>query len=146
MARQVSGSDKSLLVAIRDGEVPRPPLVDWNNWQIWRRDHGRRPTSSEDGYVTTPTLEANIWKTVMEELHGENWMELIASGETPATAAAGLPQQLRELRILQQLVADLVCRAHVREGLGRHPLQLELLLLTATRPPPDRVSTKLPAQ
>ena len=52
-----------------------------------------------------------------------------------------LPQQLRELRILQQLVTDLVCRAHVREGLGRQPLQLELLLLTATRPPQPALRT-----
>ena len=75
MAQQVSGSDKTVLVAIRDGDIPRPELMDWNNWQIWRRDHGRRPTSAGDGYVTTSTLETNIWRAVMADLYGENWID-----------------------------------------------------------------------
>ena len=96
MAQQVSGSDKSLLVAIRDGDVDRPPLVEWNNWQIWRRDYGRRPTSAADGYATSSTLETNIWRAVMAELYGEDWMMYLLRGETPPSAAAGPPQQLSE--------------------------------------------------
>ena len=96
MAQQVSGSDKALLVAIRDGDVPRPPLVDWNNWQIWRRDYGRRPTSSVDGFTTSSTLETNIWRAVMAELYGEHWTDYLLRGEDPPSVAAPLPQQLRE--------------------------------------------------
>ena len=67
MAQHVSGSDRALLVCIRDGEIPRPPLVDWNNWQIWRRDIGRRPVSATDGYATSSTLENTLWKGIMAE-------------------------------------------------------------------------------
>ena len=96
LAQQVSGSDKTVLVAIRDGDLPRPPLVDWNNWQIWRRDYGRRPTSAADGYVTTTGLETNIWRAVMEELYGQHWMDYLLRGEDPPSVAAGLPQQPSE--------------------------------------------------
>ena len=57
MSRQVSGSEKTLINAIREGDVPNPPLLDWNNWQVWRRDLGLRPVVARDGFVTSTTTE-----------------------------------------------------------------------------------------
>ena len=97
MAQQVSGSDKTLIVAIRDGDVPAPPLLDWNNFQIWRRDIGLRPVVARDGYVTSTTTELALWKSVMNDLHGDDWLLNLARGEPPeAAAAAGEPPQPRE--------------------------------------------------
>ena len=39
-SRQVTGSEKELRQAIRDGDLPQPPLMLWNPWQKWRRDVG----------------------------------------------------------------------------------------------------------
>ena len=91
MAHQVSGSAKSLLEAIRDGDIEAPQLMRWNTWQQWRRDVGRRPTVSRDGegtVVSTTAEELALYKSVMEELHGEDWATQLATGEEEATAAA----------------------------------------------------------
>ena len=45
---EVSRSGKTLRQALEDGEIPHPPLVSWNDWQKWRRDIGRRPTTAVD--------------------------------------------------------------------------------------------------
>ena len=73
MARQVSGSDKSLLDAIRDGDVARPALMRWQAWLQWRRGDGMRPTAARDGIVTTSLQESTLWKAVMNELYGDEW-------------------------------------------------------------------------
>ena len=95
MAQQVSGSERTLIEAIRHGEVPRPPLMGWNDFQVWRRDHGKRPTQAVDGYVTETPVETALWRSVMMDLYGEDWSVRVAAGETGATErgpAASVPQ------------------------------------------------------
>ena len=76
---QVSGSTKTLLDAIRDGDVPKPPLLRWNDWQRWRRASGKRPTVAKDGETTNSTQESALWKSVMLELYGTDWTLQLAS-------------------------------------------------------------------
>ena len=86
MARQVSGSDKTLIDAIRDGEVPQPILMSWNAWQAWRSRAGRMPRQATDGYTVSRAQEVALWKAVMNELYGEDWSIQLASMEDPAAA------------------------------------------------------------
>ena len=86
MARQVSGSDKTLIDAIRDGEVPQPILMSWNAWQAWRSRAGRMPRQATDGYTVTRAQEVALWKAVMNELYGEDWSIQLANMEDPAAA------------------------------------------------------------
>ena len=95
MARQVSGSERTLIEAIRNGEVPRPPLMGWNDFQVWRRDQGKRPSQAVDGYTTETPVETVLWRSVMTDLYGEDWSVRVAAGETGATElnpAASAPQ------------------------------------------------------
>ena len=87
MARQVSGSDKTLIDAIRDGEVPQPILMSWNAWQAWRSRTGRMPRQATDGYTVSRAQEVALWKAVMNELYGEDWSIQLASVEDPAGAS-----------------------------------------------------------
>ena len=82
MARQVSGSELTLLDAIRNGDVQCPPLMGWNDFQVWRRDHGRRPSQAVDGFVTETAMETALWRSVMNELYGDQWSLRLAAGET----------------------------------------------------------------
>ena len=92
MAHQVSGSEKTLLEAIRDGEVPRPALMGWNGWQSWRSTSGRMPRQATDGYSVSRAQESALWKSVMLDLYGEDWSLQLVSGEAdapdPDTAAS----------------------------------------------------------
>ena len=72
--KQVTGSDKDLIDAIRDGDVERPELMAWNTWQKWRnKPGGSRPTTARDGGRTSNQLEVTIWRAVMRDLYGEQW-------------------------------------------------------------------------
>ena len=57
--------------------MERPPLLKWNEWQQWRRDVGRRPTAAADRSTTT-TQESAFYKSVMLEVHGEDWAVQLA--------------------------------------------------------------------
>ena len=81
MARQVSGSEKSLLDAIRDGDVVRPALMRWQAWLHWRKGDGMRPTAARDGTATTSLQESALWKAVMNELYGDEWSLTLAAEE-----------------------------------------------------------------
>ena len=84
MAQQVSGSDKTLLEAIRDGDVPEPALMRWNAWQTWRSTAaGRLPTMSVDGYSVSRAQESALWKSVMLELYGTEWSMQLDSIDDP---------------------------------------------------------------
>ena len=124
MSRQVSGSEKSLINAIREGDVPNPQLLDWNNWQVWRRDIGLRPVVARDGFVTSTTTELALWKSVMNDIYGEDWSLQLARGDQPLEAAGeepepqGVSQQTREpgLGVAQPLVPAAVAGAPVVLG------------------------------
>ena len=88
MEQQVSGSDKTLLEAIRDEEVPRPALLLWNEWQVWRSTAGRMPRMSVDGYAVTRAQESALWKAVMLDLYGSDWSFQLVSAEAEAQDTA----------------------------------------------------------
>ena len=102
MTQQVSGSEKTLLVAIRDGEIERPVLMRWNAWQQWRSGAGMRPTLARDAVATTNTEESALWKAVMCEFYGTEWSLTLAAAEdeaetvAPAAAASAETQQPTE--------------------------------------------------
>ena len=79
MAQQVAGSELDLSTAIQQGEVPVPVLQNWNDWQAWRREFGRRPLQRVDGYHTTGPQESTLWRSTMLEFFGENWAEQLVS-------------------------------------------------------------------
>ena len=84
---QVSGHyGKTLLDAIRESIVPRPPLMGWNAWQRWRSTEGLRPTTRVDGAgnSTTSAQELQFWKAAMSELYGEDWSYQIALAQVSA--------------------------------------------------------------
>ena len=84
MAQQVSGSEKTLLEAIRDEDVPRPALMRWNDWQVWRSTSGRMPRMATDGYAVSRAQESALWKSVMLELYGDDWSVRLLSAEADA--------------------------------------------------------------
>ena len=51
--REVTKTDLSLEQCIAQGLVEEPALMEFNDWQKWRRDSGTRPTVKEDGRSTT---------------------------------------------------------------------------------------------
>ena len=86
-SKEVSGSEKTLKQAIEDDDVEPPPLLEWNKWQKWRRDVGKRPSQRVDGSTTSNTEEAALWKRTMEDRHGSDWatqlMNQVAETEAP---------------------------------------------------------------
>ena len=82
MARQVSGSEKTLIQAIHDGHIETPQLMGWNAYQRWRREVGKRPQLSVDGFATVAAQESALWKAVMAEVHGVSWAEDLAARDS----------------------------------------------------------------
>ena len=81
MAREVRGSTKPLLQAIEDGDVPRPGLLGYHDWNSWRAREGLRPSKIRHGdeETTTTAEEAQLWRNVMEALYGPDWKDRLAS-------------------------------------------------------------------
>ena len=73
MARQVSGSNDTLLAAIEAGRVARPRLMSWNEWQQWRSGVGLLPTQSADGYTVSKRDESDLWRATMAYFYGPEW-------------------------------------------------------------------------
>ena len=79
MARQVSGSDASLLAVIEAGQVARPRLMSWNEWQQWRSGVGRLPTQMADGYTVSKKGESDLWRATMAHFYGPDWAMMAMS-------------------------------------------------------------------
>ena len=69
-SQEVSGSAKTLKQAIKDSDVESPALMDWNQWQKWRKDKGKRPNRRVDGSSTKNAAEVKLWIATMLSLHG----------------------------------------------------------------------------
>ena len=90
--REVSGSDKSLAEIISVGEVPKPDVMDFNTWQVWRRDIGLRPqTTRKDPATTTPKQEAELWRATMQTLYGADWRIRLEEAQLAAAEAEDQP-------------------------------------------------------
>ena len=78
--REVTGYEDTFEEAVAEGLIPTPPLLFWNGWQAWRREHGGRPTTADDGQVPRPRDEAALWRRVMAHYHGPDWGEALRAG------------------------------------------------------------------
>eukprot|EP00435_Cladocopium_sp_Y103_P042487 s1035_g11.t1 len=81
MAREVRMYDRTLLEAIDEGIVPRPPLLTYQEWNAWRAREGQRPSRRRHGdqeITTTTAEEAQLWRKVMATLYGEDWQDQLA--------------------------------------------------------------------
>eukprot|EP00435_Cladocopium_sp_Y103_P053296 s165_g17.t1 len=67
--------------AIEDGDVPRPGLLGYHDWNSWRANDGLRPSKIRHGdeETTTTAEEAQLWRNVMEALYGPDWKDQLAS-------------------------------------------------------------------
>ena len=82
VTHEVSKSDLKLLAAIEQKIVPKPPLMQWNKWQVWRRKYGMRPVTATDGGTTLVRQEVALHRATMAALYGGDWeYELAEQGE-----------------------------------------------------------------
>ena len=98
--KEVSGSTKSLIDHLSnfeegdDGFIPMPDLMDFNSWQRWRTQSGKRPTKRLDGYHTNPRQESILWRSTMSAVHGPEWeSELHRVTQVRTGAAAREPDR-----------------------------------------------------
>ena len=79
---EVSGSEMSLSEAIASGSVLAPELLGFNDWQVWRRTSGARPTKKKgDEQGRTTKEEADLWRATMLDLYGQSWATELAEKE-----------------------------------------------------------------
>ena len=57
--REVTGTDTSLAECIADGSVPKPDILDWRDWLVWRKSAGKRPRLALGDPAAT-TLRAGV--------------------------------------------------------------------------------------
>ena len=71
--REVTGTDEPLRARMAGGEIPYPAPMTYNEWITWRSREGRRPRLRlGDPQGTTNAQEAELWRAVMEEVHGQD--------------------------------------------------------------------------
>ena len=81
VTHEVSKSDMKLMAAIEQKVVPKPPLMQWNKWQAWRRKVGMRPVTATDGGTTLVRQEVALHRETMRALYGEDWEYDLAEQE-----------------------------------------------------------------
>ena len=80
----------TLLDCIRDGKIETPGPLSYHDWLKWRKGPGRRPGLRRDGRGLTSAKESALWRSVTEELYGEQEVEaleeegLVAADAAPA--------------------------------------------------------------
>ena len=102
MANEVLGSDKSLLEAIADDDVPKPAPMFWDAWQIWRKGPGKRPTRDKCLRANVPVVmrsakeESQLWGATMGALYGANWKERLAGTSMSPPWGRDFPSLLKK--------------------------------------------------
>ena len=69
--------------------------MGWNDWQVWRRDLGRRPLVAVDGSTTSTAQESALWKSTMLELFGPDWAVQLVSAEVGQEDPSAQPREPR---------------------------------------------------
>ena len=87
--REVSGEEGSLAEAIAGAKVPKPDLVDFNDWQQWRKRLGKRPRKDlGDARSTTAQEEVQLHKATMELIYGASWRSDLVDQQVARAAQA----------------------------------------------------------
>ncbi len=69
--------------AVNEDMIPEPALMQFNEWQSWRKEEGLRPTKRRGSSRTTSTQEeAKLWCRVMQYFHGEDWRMVLDMNQT----------------------------------------------------------------
>ena len=76
--REVTGTNRSLAACIADGTIPKPKILDWQDWMQWRKGAGMRPKLKlGDPVSTTLRHESVLWRSTMRQAYGEDWRTLL---------------------------------------------------------------------
>jgi len=60
--------------AVSEEVIPQPELMQFNDWQIWRKKEGLRPTKRLGCIrATTTQEEAELWRRAMQYYFGDDW-------------------------------------------------------------------------
>ena len=63
-------------------DINTPKALDFNRWQTWRRDYGRRPKVATDGFTTSSGLEFDLWQKTMAAVHAVPSNLPVGTGDT----------------------------------------------------------------
>ena len=79
----------SLEDAIVSGDVPTPELMRFQGWLAWRGKEGSRPARRKgDTAGTTGKFEAELRRSTMEKIYGEDWRAELDARELAELAAS----------------------------------------------------------
>ena len=62
---EVADYEGTFMEALEQGILPVPSLMEYQEFQKWRRDEGRRPTAASDGTGTSQKQESDMWREAM---------------------------------------------------------------------------------
>ena len=81
---------EEMLESINAEDCEAPDLLSWREWQTWRAGSGRRPAICRgDTTSTTIQEEGEMWRTVMEAVHGPDWRMHMRQANTDPGLAGG---------------------------------------------------------
>ena len=69
----------TLLQVIEGGTISQPTLMEFKEFETWRKESGGRPTVAQDGAYTKTETEVKIWKEVMAKFYGSDWHDMLTT-------------------------------------------------------------------
>ncbi len=80
--------------AVSEEAIPQPELMQFNDWQIWRKKEGLRPTKRQGCIrATTTHEEAELWRRAMQYYFGDDWRMVMEMNQMLANEDDGAPSQ-----------------------------------------------------
>ncbi len=68
--------------AVNEEVIPEPALMQFNQWQSWRKEAGLRPTRRRRCSRTTTTQEeADLRRRTMQHFHGDDWRMVMETNQ-----------------------------------------------------------------
>ena len=96
--------------AVSEEVIPEPELMQFNDWLIWRKKEGSRPTKRQGCIrATTSYEEAELWRRAMQYYYGDDWRMVMEMNQIFVEEDEGVldDQAHHRRRILRDL--RLVC-------------------------------------
>ena len=85
----------SFWAAVKDGTVPTPELLDWNEWQHWRAAAGKLPKGTRG--PAEGRREAALWREAMLRYHGSGWEAALRPLRKHKNAVLKAQREVRQL-------------------------------------------------